>query len=173
MYVLKPESFQVVVRGNGFLQARDINQVLCSFKINDTVTVSKLTSTFNRKSACLPSLGILLITLPVLYIPLWKALTNDRAALKCLFSPRPLSWEASWSGEHVLAVPSSCRGWSWQVGAPLKWLYNVMNSHFVGGATWATDHVLTLRHRTKKKEESKHVYWHVFMGTSHKKPAIH
>lgn len=43
MYVLKPESFQVVVRGNGFLHARNINQVLCSFKINDTVTVSKFT----------------------------------------------------------------------------------------------------------------------------------
>ncbi|XP_030630399.1 anthrax toxin receptor 1 [Chanos chanos] len=32
------ESFQVVVRGNGFLHARNIDQVLCSFKINDTVT---------------------------------------------------------------------------------------------------------------------------------------
>uniref|UniRef100_A0A7N8WLL3 ANTXR cell adhesion molecule 1c n=1 Tax=Mastacembelus armatus TaxID=205130 RepID=A0A7N8WLL3_9TELE len=32
------ESFQVVVRGNGFLHARNINQVLCSFKINDTTT---------------------------------------------------------------------------------------------------------------------------------------
>uniref|UniRef100_A0A7N5ZX37 Anthrax toxin receptor 1 n=1 Tax=Anabas testudineus TaxID=64144 RepID=A0A7N5ZX37_ANATE len=30
------ESFQVVVRGNGFLHARNINQVLCSFKLNDT-----------------------------------------------------------------------------------------------------------------------------------------
>lgn len=83
MYVLKPESFQVVVRGNGFLQARDINQVLCSFKINDTVTVSKFTSTFNRKPTCLLSLGILLITLPVPYIPLQKAQTNDCIALKC------------------------------------------------------------------------------------------
>ncbi|KAF3853256.1 hypothetical protein F7725_013944 [Dissostichus mawsoni] len=35
------ESFQVVVRGNGFLHARNINQVLCSFKINDTVTVTE------------------------------------------------------------------------------------------------------------------------------------
>uniref|UniRef100_A0A3Q1C195 ANTXR cell adhesion molecule 1c n=1 Tax=Amphiprion ocellaris TaxID=80972 RepID=A0A3Q1C195_AMPOC len=34
------ESFQVVVRGNGFLHARNINQVLCSFKVNDTVTVN-------------------------------------------------------------------------------------------------------------------------------------
>uniref|UniRef100_A0A669F4K0 Anthrax toxin receptor 1 n=1 Tax=Oreochromis niloticus TaxID=8128 RepID=A0A669F4K0_ORENI len=32
------ESFQVVVRGNGFLHARNINQVLCSFKLNDTHT---------------------------------------------------------------------------------------------------------------------------------------
>ncbi|KAF6731489.1 Anthrax toxin receptor 1 [Oryzias melastigma] len=30
------ESFQVVVRGNGFLHARNINKVLCSFKLNDT-----------------------------------------------------------------------------------------------------------------------------------------
>uniref|UniRef100_H3CGH7 Anthrax toxin receptor 1 n=1 Tax=Tetraodon nigroviridis TaxID=99883 RepID=H3CGH7_TETNG len=35
------ETFQVVVRGNGFLHARDINQVLCSFKINDTFTVNE------------------------------------------------------------------------------------------------------------------------------------
>uniref|UniRef100_A0A672FHT5 ANTXR cell adhesion molecule 1c n=1 Tax=Salarias fasciatus TaxID=181472 RepID=A0A672FHT5_SALFA len=35
------ESFQVVVRGNGFLHARNIDQVLCSFKINDTVTVNE------------------------------------------------------------------------------------------------------------------------------------
>uniref|UniRef100_A0A667Y3E3 Anthrax toxin receptor 1 n=1 Tax=Myripristis murdjan TaxID=586833 RepID=A0A667Y3E3_9TELE len=35
------ESFQVVVRGNGFLHARNINQVLCSFKVNDTVTISE------------------------------------------------------------------------------------------------------------------------------------
>uniref|UniRef100_A0A3Q0T3A4 Anthrax toxin receptor 1 n=1 Tax=Amphilophus citrinellus TaxID=61819 RepID=A0A3Q0T3A4_AMPCI len=32
------ESFQVVVRGNGFLHARNIDQVLCSFKLNDTHT---------------------------------------------------------------------------------------------------------------------------------------
>uniref|UniRef100_A0A671LT41 Anthrax toxin receptor 1-like n=1 Tax=Sinocyclocheilus anshuiensis TaxID=1608454 RepID=A0A671LT41_9TELE len=35
------ESFQVVVRGNGFRHARNIDQVLCSFKINDTVTLSE------------------------------------------------------------------------------------------------------------------------------------
>uniref|UniRef100_A0A4W4E4W7 Anthrax toxin receptor 1 n=1 Tax=Electrophorus electricus TaxID=8005 RepID=A0A4W4E4W7_ELEEL len=35
------ESFQVVVRGNGFLHARKIDQVLCSFKINDTVTLNE------------------------------------------------------------------------------------------------------------------------------------
>ncbi|XP_042253399.1 anthrax toxin receptor 1 isoform X1 [Thunnus albacares] len=35
------ESFQVVVRGNGFLHARNIDQVLCSFKINDTNTVNE------------------------------------------------------------------------------------------------------------------------------------
>uniref|UniRef100_A0A3B4WHR2 Anthrax toxin receptor 1 n=1 Tax=Seriola lalandi dorsalis TaxID=1841481 RepID=A0A3B4WHR2_SERLL len=35
------ESFQVVVRGNGFLHARNIDQVLCSFKLNDTHTLGK------------------------------------------------------------------------------------------------------------------------------------
>uniref|UniRef100_A0A3P8WWE3 Anthrax toxin receptor n=1 Tax=Cynoglossus semilaevis TaxID=244447 RepID=A0A3P8WWE3_CYNSE len=35
------ESFQVVVRGNGFLHARNIKQVLCSFKINDTITINE------------------------------------------------------------------------------------------------------------------------------------
>ncbi|KAJ7987646.1 hypothetical protein DPEC_G00328640 [Dallia pectoralis] len=34
-------SFQVVVRGNGFLHARNIEQVLCSFKVNDTVTINQ------------------------------------------------------------------------------------------------------------------------------------
>uniref|UniRef100_A0A3B5B0J0 Anthrax toxin receptor 1 n=1 Tax=Stegastes partitus TaxID=144197 RepID=A0A3B5B0J0_9TELE len=38
--VCAEESFQVVVRGNGFLHARNIDQVLCSFKVNDTVTVN-------------------------------------------------------------------------------------------------------------------------------------
>ncbi|KAJ0067466.1 hypothetical protein NL108_007925, partial [Boleophthalmus pectinirostris] len=32
------ESFQVVVRGNGFLQTHNVEKVLCSFRINDTVT---------------------------------------------------------------------------------------------------------------------------------------
>lgn len=36
-----PERFQVVVRGNGFLHARNINQVLCSFKLNDTHSVGE------------------------------------------------------------------------------------------------------------------------------------
>ena len=36
-----PESFQVVVRGNGFLHARNVDKVLCSYRINDTVTKSK------------------------------------------------------------------------------------------------------------------------------------
>ncbi|XP_014009800.1 anthrax toxin receptor 1 isoform X2 [Salmo salar] len=35
------ESFQVVVRGNGFLHARNTDQVLCSFKINDTHTLDE------------------------------------------------------------------------------------------------------------------------------------
>lgn len=36
------ESFQVVVRGNGFRHARNVDRVLCSFRINDTLTLSKL-----------------------------------------------------------------------------------------------------------------------------------
>uniref|UniRef100_A0A3B1IJS6 Anthrax toxin receptor 1 n=1 Tax=Astyanax mexicanus TaxID=7994 RepID=A0A3B1IJS6_ASTMX len=36
------ESFDVVVRGNGFLSTRDASRVLCSFHINDTVTISKV-----------------------------------------------------------------------------------------------------------------------------------
>ncbi len=35
------EVFQVVVRGNGFLHARNVDKVLCSFRINDTLTRSK------------------------------------------------------------------------------------------------------------------------------------
>ncbi|TRY99489.1 hypothetical protein DNTS_023011 [Danionella cerebrum] len=32
------EVFQVVVKGNGFLHARNVDKVLCSFRINDTLT---------------------------------------------------------------------------------------------------------------------------------------
>ncbi|XP_049595016.1 anthrax toxin receptor 1 [Syngnathus scovelli] len=35
------ESFQVVIKGNGFFHARDVQKVLCSFRINDTVTIMK------------------------------------------------------------------------------------------------------------------------------------
>ncbi|XP_031435239.1 anthrax toxin receptor 1 [Clupea harengus] len=35
------ESFQVVVRGNGFLQARNLDQVLCSFKLNDSTSLNE------------------------------------------------------------------------------------------------------------------------------------
>ncbi|XP_072292419.1 anthrax toxin receptor 1 [Eucyclogobius newberryi] len=35
------ERFQVVVRGNGFLHARNIDQVLCSFKLNETHTIDE------------------------------------------------------------------------------------------------------------------------------------
>ncbi|XP_038602823.1 anthrax toxin receptor 1 [Tachyglossus aculeatus] len=35
------ETFQVVVRGNGFRHARNVDRVLCSFKINDTVTLNE------------------------------------------------------------------------------------------------------------------------------------
>lgn len=35
------ERFEVVVSGNGFLHARNINQVLCSFKLNDTHSVDE------------------------------------------------------------------------------------------------------------------------------------
>uniref|UniRef100_A0AAQ5XEM1 Anthrax toxin receptor 1 n=1 Tax=Amphiprion ocellaris TaxID=80972 RepID=A0AAQ5XEM1_AMPOC len=39
--ICEGESFQVVVKGNGFLHARDVQKVLCSFRINDTMTLSK------------------------------------------------------------------------------------------------------------------------------------
>ncbi|XP_042251811.1 anthrax toxin receptor 1 isoform X1 [Thunnus albacares] len=39
--ICEGESFQVVVRGNGFLHSRDVQKVLCSFRINDTVTLMK------------------------------------------------------------------------------------------------------------------------------------
>ncbi|KAM4635167.1 anthrax toxin receptor 1 [Polymixia lowei] len=39
--ICEGESFQVVVRGNGFLHARNVQEVLCSFRINDTVTLMK------------------------------------------------------------------------------------------------------------------------------------
>ncbi|KAM7369046.1 hypothetical protein PAMP_013345 [Pampus punctatissimus] len=39
--ICEGESFQVVIRGNGFLHARDVQEVLCSFRINDTVTLMK------------------------------------------------------------------------------------------------------------------------------------
>uniref|UniRef100_A0A8C4W603 Anthrax toxin receptor 1 n=1 Tax=Gopherus evgoodei TaxID=1825980 RepID=A0A8C4W603_9SAUR len=35
------ESFQVVVRGNGFRHARNVDRVLCSFRINETVTINE------------------------------------------------------------------------------------------------------------------------------------
>lgn len=35
------ESFQVVVRGNEFLHTHNIEKVLCSFRINDTLTKSE------------------------------------------------------------------------------------------------------------------------------------
>ncbi|KAM6986494.1 anthrax toxin receptor 1 [Aplochiton taeniatus] len=39
--ICERESFQVVVKGNGFLHARDVQKILCSFRINETVTVMK------------------------------------------------------------------------------------------------------------------------------------
>uniref|UniRef100_A0A3Q3WNL1 Anthrax toxin receptor 1 n=1 Tax=Mola mola TaxID=94237 RepID=A0A3Q3WNL1_MOLML len=39
--ICEGESFQVVIKGNGFLHARDVQKVLCSFRINDTVTLMK------------------------------------------------------------------------------------------------------------------------------------
>uniref|UniRef100_UPI00398E4175 anthrax toxin receptor 1-like isoform X3 n=1 Tax=Pristiophorus japonicus TaxID=55135 RepID=UPI00398E4175 len=35
------ETFQVVVRGNGFSHARSVDKVLCSFKINETMTLTQ------------------------------------------------------------------------------------------------------------------------------------
>ncbi|KAK1893267.1 Anthrax toxin receptor 1 [Dissostichus eleginoides] len=40
------ESFQVVVRGNGFLHASNVDKVRCSFRINDTLTKSELVNHF-------------------------------------------------------------------------------------------------------------------------------
>uniref|UniRef100_A0AAY4BP36 Anthrax toxin receptor 1 n=1 Tax=Denticeps clupeoides TaxID=299321 RepID=A0AAY4BP36_9TELE len=37
-FLYSPETFQVVVRGNGFLHARNVEKVLCSFRINETLT---------------------------------------------------------------------------------------------------------------------------------------
>ncbi|XP_026195056.1 anthrax toxin receptor 1-like [Anabas testudineus] len=39
--ICEGESFQAVVKGNGFLHARDVQKVLCSFRINDTFTLMK------------------------------------------------------------------------------------------------------------------------------------
>ncbi|XP_013859239.1 anthrax toxin receptor 1 isoform X1 [Austrofundulus limnaeus] len=39
--ICEGETFQVVVRGNGFLHSRDAEKVLCSFRINDTITLMK------------------------------------------------------------------------------------------------------------------------------------
>ena len=47
---LFPERFQVVVRGNGFLHARNTDQVLCSFKLNDTHSLGELSITQHYKS---------------------------------------------------------------------------------------------------------------------------
>ncbi|XP_015267829.1 PREDICTED: anthrax toxin receptor 1-like, partial [Gekko japonicus] len=40
-FLLFAESYQVVVKGNGFYHARNPEQVLCSFKINSTVTLNE------------------------------------------------------------------------------------------------------------------------------------
>uniref|UniRef100_A0A8B9KJY6 Anthrax toxin receptor 1 n=1 Tax=Astyanax mexicanus TaxID=7994 RepID=A0A8B9KJY6_ASTMX len=45
------ESFQVVVRGNGFLHARNVDKVLCSFRINDTLTRSHVGVSFATKTS--------------------------------------------------------------------------------------------------------------------------
>uniref|UniRef100_A0A667WTT8 Anthrax toxin receptor 1 n=1 Tax=Myripristis murdjan TaxID=586833 RepID=A0A667WTT8_9TELE len=42
--ICEGESFQVLVKGNGFLHARDVQKVLCSFRINDTVTLTKISN---------------------------------------------------------------------------------------------------------------------------------
>ncbi|XP_031133666.1 anthrax toxin receptor 1 [Sander lucioperca] len=39
--ICEGESFQVVIKGNGFLHARDVEKVLCSFRVNDTITLMK------------------------------------------------------------------------------------------------------------------------------------
>uniref|UniRef100_A0A3B4V2J5 Anthrax toxin receptor 1 n=1 Tax=Seriola dumerili TaxID=41447 RepID=A0A3B4V2J5_SERDU len=55
--ICEGESFQVVVKGNGFLHARDVQKVLCSFRINDTVTLRmyvtvRVVVTFRSSVSC-------------------------------------------------------------------------------------------------------------------------
>lgn len=90
--VVWPETFQVVVRGNGFLHARDINQVLCSFKINDTFTVSKLRcDAFAAVSHWFPTFSLY-----------WWIFLPHR-------------WKTSRCWEHLPTVSGSCRWWNRQV----------------------------------------------------------
>ncbi|XP_063048387.1 anthrax toxin receptor 1 [Engraulis encrasicolus] len=49
------ESFQVVVRGNGFLQARSLEQVLCSFKINDSSSLNERPVTIEETMLLCPA----------------------------------------------------------------------------------------------------------------------
>uniref|UniRef100_A0A8C5X2F9 Anthrax toxin receptor 1 n=2 Tax=Passeriformes TaxID=9126 RepID=A0A8C5X2F9_9PASS len=67
------ESFQVVVRGNGFYHARNIDQVLCSFKLNDSLTISKFAGWW---ISVIPGLTgtILFIALLILFLLLALAL---------------------------------------------------------------------------------------------------
>lgn len=44
LVVFLSERFQVVVRGNGFLHARNTDQVRCSFKLNETYTVGEFST---------------------------------------------------------------------------------------------------------------------------------
>lgn len=41
-----------MVRGNGFLHARNIDQVLCSFKLNDTLSVGRYTQPVHAIAVC-------------------------------------------------------------------------------------------------------------------------
>lgn len=89
-----PESFQVVVRGNGFLHARDVQKVLCSFRVNDTVTLSESereeTSVFQRLLYdCRHSAGLRINPLDSHKSTKWRS-TND-ATHCCNWLRRPNS----------------------------------------------------------------------------------
>uniref|UniRef100_A0AAY5KFE3 Anthrax toxin receptor 1 n=1 Tax=Esox lucius TaxID=8010 RepID=A0AAY5KFE3_ESOLU len=62
------ESFQVVVKGNGFSHAREVGKVLCSFRINDTVTLSKSTLWYLQRTSDGRLLAIALLILFLLLI---------------------------------------------------------------------------------------------------------
>ena len=90
----------MVVRGNGFLHARNVDKVLCSFRINDTLTKSKWNIT-NTIFLHLTGFNSLLEhmydkKLTLVFFNNEKQ-THLAAQLKCSFM---LVLQASWSTER-------------------------------------------------------------------------